>query len=150
MQCGPAGPGQREVTATIPPGAAYIIAGVAQGRTNVCEMHRVAHAMCNCCWTHGVWNEGSSLTRESITLRVFDTEWGREIVLNAVEVVEADEAADGADASDADANASALPDGWVVENVTPVAALSGAAGGADHEEVAEVALAAAVAVEDDE
>ena len=71
---------------TLPPGSAYILSGVAQGRTQVCEQRKVAHNMCSCCWTHGIWNEASAHTRESITLRVFDTEWGRDIILNAVAV----------------------------------------------------------------
>ena len=91
MQCGPNGPGQKEVTRTIPPGAAYILSGVAQGRTGFCEQRRVAHNMCSCCWTHGIWNEASMHTRESITMRVFDTEWGRDVVLCAVAVVESDD-----------------------------------------------------------
>ena len=90
MQCGPAGSGQKEETCTIPPGAAYILSGVAQGRTGFCEQGKVAHNMCSCCWTHGIWNEGSTHTRESITLRVFDTEWGRDVILTAVEVAEDD------------------------------------------------------------
>ena len=87
MQCGPPGPGQKERTVTIPPGAAYILTGVAQGRTGFCEQRKVAHNMCSCCWTHGIWNEASAHTRESITLRLFDTEWGRDVILNAVAVV---------------------------------------------------------------
>ena len=42
-------------------------------------------------------------TRESITMRVFDTEWGRDIILNAVEVV----AVEVADDDDEEASAEA-------------------------------------------
>lgn len=78
MQCGPPGPGQKDLTVEMPAGSAYIMGGIAQGRTGVCSMGRVAHEMCSCCWTHGVWNEASQITRESITLRVFTPNWGRE------------------------------------------------------------------------
>ena len=61
----------------MPSGSAYILTGVAQGRTNVCQQRKVAHAMCSCCWTHGIWNDVSRHTRQSITMRVFDVEWGR-------------------------------------------------------------------------
>ena len=77
--------------------------GTAQGRTSVCEKHCVAHEMCSCCWTHGVWNEASALTRQSITIRCYDEEWGRDVetcLLTAVEVVEVadgDEAAEDAE-----------------------------------------------------
>ena len=77
MQLGPPGASQRTVCTRLPAGSAYILTGRAQGRTEVCKKHCVAHSMCNCCWTHGIWNEHSCRTRESITLRVFDTEWGR-------------------------------------------------------------------------
>ena len=77
----------KETLTTIPPGSAYILTGVSQGRTGFCSQRKVAHNMCSCCWTHGIWNEESVHTRESITMRVFDTEWGRDIILNAVEVV---------------------------------------------------------------
>ena len=43
----------------------------------MCERHCVAHAHCNCCWTHGIWNESNGLTRQSVTLRVYDPDWGR-------------------------------------------------------------------------
>ena len=119
MQCGPPGPGQKEVTCTIPPGSAYILSGVAQGRTQVCEQRKVAHNMCSCCWTHGIWNEASHHTRESITLRVFDTEWGRDVILNAVEVVEEAAEAGQAEASTADALAA---DGIVADVAAAVVA----------------------------
>ena len=103
MQCGPPGPAQKEVTSDIPPGSAYILTGVAQGRTGFCEQRKVAHNMCTCCWTHGIWNEASCHTRESVTMRVFDTEWGRDVILNAVAVVvegeEGDEDAAAAEAT---------------------------------------------------
>jgi hypothetical protein len=38
---------------------------------------QVAHESCTCCWMHGVWNT-SERTRQSITMRVYDKEWGRE------------------------------------------------------------------------
>ena len=111
MQCGPPGASQKEETCTIPPGAAYILTGVAQGRTNFCSMRKVAHNMCSCCWTHGIWNEGSVHTRESITLRVFNTEWGREeeVILEAVEVVAVGEE-DSADEGKPDADAAGKAD----------------------------------------
>ena len=37
----------------------------------------MAHAMCSCCWTHGIWNESTELVRQSLTLRVYDPQWGR-------------------------------------------------------------------------
>ena len=103
MQCGPPGTGQKETLTTIPPGSAYILTGVSQGRTGFCSQRKVAHNMCSCCWTHGIWNEESVHTRESITMRVFDTEWGRDIILNAVEVV----AVEVADDDDEEASAEA-------------------------------------------
>ena len=135
MQSGPAGANQREVTRTIPPGAAYILTGVAQGRTAVCEQRKVAHGMCSCCWTHGIWNEGSALTRESITMRVFDSEWGRDVILNAVEVVEAVEGDDDDDdemvveagAVSVGDDATAGVGSWIIENLTATAAASAAA-----------------------
>ena len=32
---------------------------------------------CTCCWTHGIWNRESTRKRQSITLRVYDADWGR-------------------------------------------------------------------------
>lgn len=78
MQRGPNGPTQETLTADMPAGAAYILTGVSQGRTGVCQRHCVAHEMCSCCWTHGIWNEASQHTRQSITMRVFNTQWGRD------------------------------------------------------------------------
>ena len=77
MQLGPPGPGQKTVATSLPPGSAYILVGHAQGRTEVCTKLCVAHASCQCCWTHGIWNETSQHDRQSITLRVYDAEWGR-------------------------------------------------------------------------
>lgn len=78
MQRGPNGPSQETLRMTLPPGAAYILTGSAQGRTGVCPERRVAHEMCSCCWTHGVWNETSAITRQSITMRVYNQHWGRD------------------------------------------------------------------------
>ena len=78
MQIGPpSSPQVRTVDCEMPPGSAYILTGHAQGRTEVCLKRKVAHEYCSCCWTHGIWNEMSGRMRESITLRVFDPEWGR-------------------------------------------------------------------------
>ena len=77
MQLGPPGVGQKTVAYNMPAGSAYIMGGHAQGRTEVCKKRCVAHASCQCCWTHGIWNETSQHVRQSITLRCFDTEWGR-------------------------------------------------------------------------
>ena len=113
MQCGPPGSGQKEETCTIPPGAAYILTGVAQGRTGFCEQRKVAHNMCSCCWTHGIWNEGSTHTRESITLRAFDTEWGRDVILTAVAVEVAED--DAEDGGEEDGVEDGVDEGGVVE-----------------------------------
>ena len=78
MQSGPpTAPSTKTCDTNMPPGSAYILTGHAQGRTDVCLKKKVAHEYCQCCWTHGIWNEMSSAVRESITLRVFDPEWGR-------------------------------------------------------------------------
>jgi len=104
MQCGPSNNVQRQVQLPMPAGAAYILSKRAQGRTAWCTRHKVAHESCVCCWQHGVkneqtektphrpvsgvsshrrgceqvWNEKTALTRQSITMRVYDEEWGRE------------------------------------------------------------------------
>jgi len=70
-------PNRETVDTRLPAGSAYIICGRAQGRTEVCEKKCVAHAMCSCCWTHGIWNESTELVRQSLTLRVYDPQWGR-------------------------------------------------------------------------
>ena len=77
MQCGPSGPGQKDLTVEMPAGSAYILCGVAQGRTGVCQRRCVAHENCSCCWTHGIWNEASQHTRQSVTMLVFMKNWGR-------------------------------------------------------------------------
>jgi hypothetical protein len=41
-----------------------------------CRVVQVAHESCTCCWMHGVWNP-SERTRQSITMRAYDEEWGR-------------------------------------------------------------------------
>lgn len=64
MQLG-SGASQRTITQKLPAGAAYILTGHAQGRTEVCLKKCVAHAACPCCWTHGIWNENVSRARPS-------------------------------------------------------------------------------------
>lgn len=64
-------------TLLLPAGCAYMVSGIAQGRTAVCEQRRVAHETCHCCWTHGIWNQKSEIERNSITLRVYNANWGR-------------------------------------------------------------------------
>jgi len=62
----------------LPAGCAYLLSRSAQGRTNRCEQGRVAHEVCSCCWTHGIWNPGDNLSnRQSVTLRCYDSHWGR-------------------------------------------------------------------------
>ena len=77
MQIGPESNAIESIVTTLPAGSAYLMTGKSQGRSEVCQRHCVAHEFCTCCWTHGVWNEQSQQTRQSITLRVFDLEWGR-------------------------------------------------------------------------
>lgn len=61
----------------MPPGSAYILTGCAQGCTDCCEQSRVAHEMCACCWTHGIFNDTEQQVRQSVILRVYDEDWGR-------------------------------------------------------------------------
>ena len=50
----------------------------AQGRTNFCPKQKMAHGMCHCCWRHGVQCcAAAEHTRMSLTLRVYDDNWGR-------------------------------------------------------------------------
>jgi len=76
MQCGPSNNVQRSVDIPLPAGAAYMLSKGAQGRSRWCRKHKVAHESCTCCWMHGVWNP-SERTRQSITMRAYDEEWGR-------------------------------------------------------------------------
>ena len=96
----------------LPPGAAYILLGSAQGHTRACKEGCVAHQVCvlpsagntmwaardrseskvwltaarfvasqvcSCCWTHGIWNDSkSTAVRQSVTLRVYNSSFGRD------------------------------------------------------------------------
>ena len=66
---------QKVVSCT--PGTAYIIFGSAQGRTEHCKENKVMHETCQCCWKHGINSDkGIESTRLSLTLRVYDNNWG--------------------------------------------------------------------------
>lgn len=61
----------QSVQVEMQPGSAYVLTGVAQGTTKVCERGCVGHNRCTCCWTHGVQVSRESMaTRQSMTLRV--------------------------------------------------------------------------------
>lgn len=68
----------RTVEVVLPPGSAYVLTAQAQGRTGWCQRRAVAHEACSCCWTHGIWNKDAKTVRQSITLRVYREDWGRE------------------------------------------------------------------------
>ena len=68
----------RSVEVVLPPGSAYVLTAQAQGRTGWCQRRAVAHEACSCCWTHGIWNKDAKTVRQSITLRVYREDWGRE------------------------------------------------------------------------
>ena len=78
MQLGPPNHIVKDLTVDLPAGSAYSLVGAAQGRTDFCKMRRVAHESCHCCWTHGIWNEASQHTRQSVTMRVFNPQYGRD------------------------------------------------------------------------
>ena len=64
----------RSIQITMQPGSAYILMGRAQGVTKVCERRCVGHNRCNCCWTHGVsLDKTSVVARQSMTIRVLAT-----------------------------------------------------------------------------
>eukprot|EP00613_Pedinella_sp_CCMP2098_P025433 CAMPEP_0171708392 /NCGR_PEP_ID=MMETSP0991-20121206/14912_1 /TAXON_ID=483369 /ORGANISM="non described non described, Strain CCMP2098" /LENGTH=620 /DNA_ID=CAMNT_0012298413 /DNA_START=186 /DNA_END=2048 /DNA_ORIENTATION=+ len=62
------------------PGAAYVLSGAAQGTTAACQQRKQGHQSCRCCWTHGVTPvpDGSVSKRQSMTIRAFQGDWGRE------------------------------------------------------------------------
>ena len=77
QQTGKQGKVCRAVELALAPGSAYVLTAQAQGRTPWCERRAIAHESCTCCWTHGIWNRHSVCVRQSITLRVYDMDWGR-------------------------------------------------------------------------
>ena len=62
----------QSVTLPLPPGAAFVLTGVAQGSTRRCAARTTGHKSCGCCWTHGMacLPADALADRQSLTLRV--------------------------------------------------------------------------------
>ena len=61
MQLGPTGKLKATERLSVPAGTAYVLSGVAQGRTEVCKRSCVAHESCTCCWTRAL-SAGARMT----------------------------------------------------------------------------------------
>ena len=110
-----------QVSLSMPPGAAYVLTGRAQGVTKACEKLTVGHNPCHCCWTHGVrLGTDASVPRQSMTLRVLADE--DEEVDGDDEEDKEEENEDGGQADDPDEDGEGADEEMCVEVSATVAA----------------------------